>query len=431
MIRTKSNNIIIQTFNGVILAITLFMTSCESNSDSNIVASQNYIKVESEINIDAQETSKTFVVEANCHWELTVDGAWEGLNLTPKEGEGNANNVVSTTVTIQTPQNSTINEKTAIVIVKSRGGVSKRIDLKQLAGNKTLVLSDNSHLFESTGGKWSFTISSNTSWTITGAATGFSYDKNSGTGNATIEVIAEENKSEDDRKLVLTISAGSEKRDVTTTQKGKVVVFEVTPKEMTSVSALGTTETIHVTGNVSWAASSNKDWVKLSTTEGEGNSDVTITINPNYTTQPLEATLSFTANDKNKTQREVTIKQNAGAVPVIERPVARDRTRTTATIEGSISSEFPLTSASIIFSAEQDPKNVSEASTIEIKPTKVGDSYTFSVGLEGLSDGTYYYLRVKAVNAVGTGYSEVLDFTTTGRTPGGGDNPQPEWIKRK
>ena len=417
--------------NSMVLASLFILVACSESESDGPMANKDFIKVEGKVDIGADETSKTLVVEANCHWDLTLENAWEGLNVTPKEGEGNEKMSSPTTVTIQTPRNLTTEDRIATILIKSRGGVSKRIDLKQLAGNKTLVLSDNSHLFESTGGKWSFTISSNTSWTITGSATGFSYDKNSGTGNATIEVIAEENKSEDDRKLVLTISAGSEKRDVTITQKGKVVVFEVTPKEMTSVSALGTTETIHVTGNVSWAASSNKDWVKLSTTEGDGNSDVTITINPNYTTQPLEATLSFTANDKNKTQREVTIKQNAGAVPVIERPVARDRTRTTATIEGSISSEFPLTSASIIFSAEQDPKNVSEASSIEIKPTKVGDSYTFSVGLEGLSDGTYYYLRVKAVNAVGTGYSEVLDFTTTGRTPGGGDNPQPEWIKRK
>jgi len=386
----------------------------------------DYIKVEGEIIFGAKETSKTIFIDANCHWTIDLQDAWQGLSVVGSpEGDG------SREVTITTPVNQTVNTRGASMIISSRGGFRKFVRVRQLAGDANLSVSPTELNIPVTGGSASFTITTNTTWNITGSTSGFTYDKTSGTGTSQVTVTAEANPYEDSRKLTLVVTVGNDAPvEVNIIQSGKSSTFEVSPSNFEGVTAVGVELAVSVTSDVTWTVRSNTNWASVPNWNAQMTSGtVLVKVEANHSAQSRTAELVFTASNKEQTQRTVTIQQQGSIVPTIATPTAQERTRNTATIVGTLTSDFPLTSCKLVYCSKDkgDPRTASGAQSVAFTPTANGSQYSFSQQLTGLSDGTSYNLRVTATNAIGTGYSEILEFTTTGRTPDSGDNPQPEW----
>jgi hypothetical protein len=101
-------------------------------------------------------------------------------------------------------------------------------------------------------------------------------------------------------------------------------------------------------------------------------------------------------------------------VPEVTTSAVTDVTTTSAMAGGEVTGDgnASVTVTGIVYSsASSEPTIVDDK--IELTDTE-GD---FSALLEGLSSGTTYHVRAYATNSIGTGYGEVVDFTTGNAAP--------------
>ena len=93
---------------GALLAATCVFSGCTKNDDANDenIVSNNYIVVQSKVNMSGNSQSTKIDLEANCQWKVTYDkGSWTDLIVTPSEGTG------STTVIIESSVNNTESDR--------------------------------------------------------------------------------------------------------------------------------------------------------------------------------------------------------------------------------------------------------------------------------------------------------------------------------
>lgn len=153
-------------------------------------------------------------------------------------------------------------------------------------------------------------ISADCAWTISGAPSWMSLSANSGSNNATIEITCTKNpSSSDERSAVLTVTtaSGKIKKNVTVIQSIANEAITTNVSELSFISD-GETKTIAIQSNARWTIKGVEDWFTLSRTEGEGNTEVTVTAKKNEQESPRTATL--TIQGANATVR-VTISQEA------------------------------------------------------------------------------------------------------------------------
>lgn len=399
------------------LGLGLFAACASEESTEGLSTNKDFIRVEGEVNMGSSETSKALQIEADCRWEITLNNAWEGLAVDPMEYEGRRD------VTITSPENLSVAARTAQIIVSNRGGIRKEVTLRQLAGSATLSLSETTHTFESVGGTWAFTITCNTDWVITGAATGFRCDKMEGTGNASVEVVAEANTVETARQLVLTIMAGTEKAELTITQKG-VATLSATPTQIDAYASQNNYN-ISIVSNTTWTAAVNQSWLTLSQNSGEGNSTISVSCQNNTSLEARSAVVTITYGNGQNVQ--ITLTQAAATLPVITDIGVTELGSNSATVSATYASaDYVVMEYGLYYGTEPDPVQQG------IKLPFTGDTFSGSVSyaFTSLSAGTTYYVCIYATCAAGTALGEVFSFTTSLNRPGTDDNDTPILTKK-
>jgi hypothetical protein len=101
-------------------------------------------------------------------------------------------------------------------------------------------------------------------------------------------------------------------------------------------------------------------------------------------------------------------------IPVVTTGTVSDITTTSATVSGEITTNgnVAVTATGFVYSSAVSEPTVAD-DKVELTDTE-GD---FSTLLEDLSSGTTYHIRAYAINNLGTGYGEVVDFTTGNAAP--------------
>lgn len=119
----------------------------------------------------------------------------------------------------------------------------------------------------------------------------------------------------------------------------------------------------------------------------------------------IVAAISFTACDDDEKPK---------TVPVVTTAAVKDVATTTAVGGGQITDDgnSPVTASGLVFSTTTTTPTLADNKTEEAVA-----SGTFTSNLEGLASGTIYHVRAYATNAIGTGYGEVVDFTTANSAP--------------
>ena len=221
----------------------------------------------------------------------------------------------------------------------------------------------------------------------------------------------------------LTSCSDKEETDVFASEELSLTM-SLTPT-VVDLPAKGGSQVITITSNTAWGASANVTWANLSATNGVANSTLTVTLEDNTTTSPREAIVTFTYG---KDQQTVTINQAAASPTTFAKVQASNIGRYQADASGMFTSDFNVSEYGIVYSlTEREP--TTSMSDDKVTVLKVGTTATtqdiVSATLTNLRAGNTYFARLYTKGSLGTEYSNVISFTTSGGAPDSGDNPTP------
>lgn len=151
-------------------------------------------------------------------------------------------------------------------------------------------------------------VNSNCSWTITGMPSWFRITPVTGSGNVQVTISADANPSAlSSRSATLTISTPDGlKFDIVVTQAAAAESLSLNVEGELKFPATGGTQSIAVQNNSRWTVTGTTNWLELDRYSGEGNMDITLTVEPNNT--EAERTTVLTVQGT-KESASITIRQ--------------------------------------------------------------------------------------------------------------------------
>ena len=412
--------------------------SCTSEALTGVKLSDELFYVDdNKIELTAEEVGGLVRVLADCQWTVTVNQTgWADLTVQPMSGTGNGQ------ITLRTGKNTTVNERTATLTVKSANGLCQIIGVRQISGDVSLYVDKSALTFDTDGGSLSFNVTSNIAWEITLPPEGDWLTVSPMSGNAggptLVTVTAKEIQDEKDREVTLTIKLNnsSTSHAISVTQVGKEKIsLSATPVTLNKFEATGGQQSISIACNAAWKVQKNEadDWFTLSTSAGVGDGVLTISCPPNYTTKENMANIVISSGSQARLEYEIN--RAAGELPKF--PKEDENRKALAVVEGTRTSSgisltfdytsmFPLTDHGICYSTT-NPMPTAADTRISLGAGTTGATATTT--LSGLSPSTTYHARAYLVSPMNDGevvYSDVLTFTTLGNIPSWNDNPYPQ-----
>ena len=125
------------------------------------------------------------------------------------------------------------------------------------------------------GGVKMFEITSNTNWTLS-APSWITMPDVSGSGDATIEMMVDVNRTYSSRVGYITVMHnGMELSRVAIVQEGIPPILSVDVEEIVFTRE-GGTQYFNLTSNMSWTIENLEEWLVCSPTEGSGNTEVVV-----------------------------------------------------------------------------------------------------------------------------------------------------------
>jgi len=289
--------------------ITLFMGYDYDTLSVQVVQPREAILTTSTSNLSVAATegsSATFNVSSNISWTAASNQMW--LSVNPANGTGDG------TVTVTAEANPTTSNRIATLTVTGNGVSSQTITVTQRAGSATLSISPEVlNVSSANGSTASFSITSNTNWTVSSGESWLTVNPVSGNNSNTILVTAEENLATSERSAIVTISAnGAASQTVTVTQIAGEATLSVSNTELTIGPEEGSHVSFSVFSNVSWNISSDQTWITADMPGGTGDGTITLTAIKNETINERTATITVSANAA--TPQNISVKQEAGSV---------------------------------------------------------------------------------------------------------------------
>ena len=402
------------------LLLSATAVSCwDANEELEATPSREFMRT-ADVVIAGNSTQGTIHVDANCGWTIATSDTW--LSLSASSGEGNGD----VTVTMSAIPSS-MEERSATVTLKSAEGITTTLKVRQEKNGEMIsVVPNELEFYADETGYQEFTVTANSSWTITGAPAWLSLSVTEGTGTGSVRVTVTENTSENSRTpAVLTVTgSGGTSTTVTIRQSGRSALLTASPLNI-AATALSDTYTFTVTGNVNWQAGVSDDWLTgLSSDSGTGREEITFTCRDNTALTPRTGTIVVTS--ENQRQRvEITVTQLAAELPVVGMLVMVELDEEKATLGSSVTSMFPVTEYGVCYGETANPTT---AGLKVVVGRETPTEETFTAKISGLTKGNTYHARAYAVSAVGTAYSDDLEFAALSR-PNNDDNDRPQFGK--
>ena len=292
------------------------------------------------------------------------------------------------------------------------------------AGSEYLEVSDKLVIEgETTSATLSIDASSNCNWTVSCSdALVSNISPSSGKGASSVTITTTANPtalSSRSAAIIVKNSSGSIVREITLTQSAskEFLDLSVTSMEFTSK---GETRNVTISSNTHWTITGGADWITLNKTEGDDNSDVSVTIAESTSKEDREAVLTVTG--KNGTTKTVSIKQIRATFTTISVPQISDVTQTSAIVSFTFDSNKDVTTYGVCYSTTDNP-TIEDATNISEKGSSRQGSP--SISLTNLTMGTTYYVRAYVINGEEIKYSNSVTFATANDWPGENDNNLP------
>jgi phosphotriesterase-related protein len=203
--------------------------------------------------ISSVSGTTTFTVTSNIEWSVSESSGW--LTATKTD---------VTTLTVSYDENTSVDSRSAEIMVSGAGATSQNIMVNQSGASPTLSVTPESRSISFASGTTSFTVTSNIIWSVSESSDWLTATKTDAT---TITVSYDENTSVDSRTSEITVSgAGVTSLNITVNQSGVSPVLIVTPMSRSMNAASGTTS-FTVTSNMDWSVSESSDWLSASKTD--------------------------------------------------------------------------------------------------------------------------------------------------------------------
>ena len=244
----------------------------------------------------ANSVDVTITSEAS--WTASTSNSW--IEISPDSGTSGVS-----TMTVSIAPNTSINERTGYVMLSIGEKQKIQIPIKQ---DGVYIRVDKEDItFAASGETHSINISSNTTWTVSDCPSWISVSQDSGNGDATVNITAENNASTSSRSAsIKVIQEGlSIDNTIVITQNGKTL--DISAQKLTFEDT-EETKSINIWADDSWSIENSNSWISVSPTSGSGSSSVEITVEENETESKRKGTIYITMLDKTI---DVTISQDA------------------------------------------------------------------------------------------------------------------------
>jgi len=272
-------------------------------SSQQVTVTQNEIKsltvTPSDQNVGPATGSTSFSINSNTSWTISDDSGW--LTVNPASGSGNA------TVTATFTANALATHRVGTITISGAGVSSQQVTVTQDEIKSLSVTPSNQNVGPVTGST-SFSINSNTSWTIADDAEWLSISPSSGSGNETITATCAVNAFPSSRIGTITVS-GAEviSKQVTVTQT-EAKSLNITPLNRNIGAEAGTT-TFTISSNTDWTIDDDSDWLTVNPSSGTGDATIIATYTENTLTAQRVGTITISGTEVSSQQVTITQKE--------------------------------------------------------------------------------------------------------------------------
>jgi hypothetical protein len=239
----------------------------------------------------------TFNITANSAWNVASNQTW--CTVQPASGEGDRE------ITVSVTENTTDAPRTAILTITA-GSQTKQVtveqDLLSFSVSATTINAAN------TAGNYTFNITANSAWSVASNQSWCTVQPASGTGNKEITVFVTDNTTDAPRMAILTITAGSQSKQVTVEQD--LLSFQISETKI-DASPFSDNYMFNITANAAWTIASDQYWCTVQPVSGDGNKFITVYVTENTTTTPRTAVLTIVSGSQSK---QVVVEQDARGI---------------------------------------------------------------------------------------------------------------------
>lgn len=230
-------------------------------------------------------------VASNTDWQISSDKSW--VSFKKDSGTGDENILLTVA-----KNNTTVRDKATVTFLTETQNVP--LTITRLAAAASVSVSPETATVPATGGVVNVSVISNTSWQVSSDKNWVSVNQTAGSGNENIILTVAENNSEIQDYATITFTTATQNVALKITRLAASKTISISPQAQT-VSSAGGVINVSVTSNTSWQVSSNKNWVSIHKTSGNGNDNVPVTIAANSTTHQDYATVTFRTETKSVT----------------------------------------------------------------------------------------------------------------------------------
>ena len=224
----------------------------------------------------------TVKVTRNIGYKINSQPEW--VKQTDKVPSGNTD-----TYTFTAEANTSTEAREGVIVFCNDNNDCVPVTVKQAGANATLSVSPAELTFTAKPESKSFSVSSNTDWSVASSADWVKIGTTSSSGNAQVTASAEENTATTQRTATITLKTTDGKAIATikVTQNPADVVFSIDIKEF-SIDAKGEEITIKIKHNTAYSVKSMPDWVNQGNKTVSGDTDnlsFAVQHNPGYKRQ--------------------------------------------------------------------------------------------------------------------------------------------------
>lgn len=389
------------------------LISCSDKEETDVFASEELsltmTLTPTIVDLPARNASQDITITSNTAWGAVSDVTWAKLSTSLGVGNG--------TLSVLLEDNTSTEPRTA-TITFSYGSTQQTVTINQAALNA--ALSTTSVTLPARDASQEIGITTNSTWTVSTFDTWIHILNEKGDGDGKFTFTLDNNLNTQNRQGTVTVTYGNGKMTIDVTQEPATATLS---DQSASFTAKSSSHDIKVTSNTVWSAETENSWIHIEDAEGEVNGRFTIKVDDNKSLSSRQGKVTFNYGTGKQT---ITISQEAASATKFEKTQANNIGRYQADITGIFNSDFDVTEYGVVYSATSSVPTIDDDNSHQIAVGKTPVSQDIvSATIKGLKAGSKNYARIYTKGPLGTEYSPVVTFVTSGGAPSSNDNPTP------